>query len=728
MVNGTSKRMTALIVSAALAIGSLGLSWTAPRASAAPEEANVALGKPVASSEAGEPVWPQFGPENAVNGIADAHDGWSADSAVWADKPVVQPWLQIDLQDEYEIRKVEVVARPGLDDSGNPWYDGERKNFEIRASNDPDFASYEVLGSVSAVPFADPVWSVAPEASDRAYRYIRYQKTAVEYAFLTEMRVFGVPKDDPSSEPEPEPEPTASVTASVYADMNRANGHVRLYGSLTSGPGNAVTVKVLDPAGLLDYIDQGVTGPGGNYQFEYPLDETVGGTYLAQVGGTGVTAPARTPFTYVKPSVPPDDGNGNGNGSGNGGTAGGSGQEPDGGGRIETGDDGTLIGKPGLDRGTGQAVLNIGADDIEAALRQAIPDGKGIKTVTIRVESLPDAQAYVQRMPAAAIAASSGDVRFRVETAAGTVVVPANMLKPAEIAGADTVDLVIRPVEPAQLGAAMRARIGSRPVVEIYLAVNGSVHPWHNPAAPITVFVPYRPTPDELANAEHLVVLYLDDAGAAVPVTSGRYDAQSGTMIFTTPHLSQYAVAYVNKSFADLARAEWARHAVEVLASKGVISGMSETAFSPGSRVTRADFLMLLVRTLGLAAEAGEDFADVKPGDYYYDAVGIARALGFAEGVGGNRFDPRAPISRQDMMALTARALNKFGELAIPASAEALEPFDDRAAVAGYAEASVAALVREELIVGSDGQLHPRGMTTRAEAAVFLYKIYKLGG
>jgi len=46
--------------------------------------------------------------------------------------------------------------------------------------------------------------------------------------------------------------------------------------------------------------------------------------------------------------------------------------------------------------------------------------------------------------------------------------------------------------------------------------------------------------------------------------------------------------------------------------------------------------------------------------------------------------------------------------------------------IADYAIDSIASLVKEGLIVGSAGKLNPLDNTTRAEAAVFLYRIYNM--
>ncbi|MFP4977218.1 S-layer homology domain-containing protein [Paenibacillus sp. CN-4] len=50
------------------------------------------------------------------------------------------------------------------------------------------------------------------------------------------------------------------------------------------------------------------------------------------------------------------------------------------------------------------------------------------------------------------------------------------------------------------------------------------------------------------------------------------------------------------KSFADVRAGHWARQAVEVLAAKGVIYGLSDTAYAPDTHVSRADYVLILAR------------------------------------------------------------------------------------------------------------------------------------
>jgi hypothetical protein len=217
----------------------------------------------------------------------------------------------------------------------------------------------------------------------------------------------------------------------------------------------------------------------------------------------------------------------------------------------------------------------------------------------------------------------------------------------------------------------------------------------------------------------------LDGSGNAISVPNGRYDAATGTVSFFTTHFSDYAVTYVHKTFSDLGSVEWSRKAIEVMASKGITNGTGDgTTFSPGVNITRADFMVLLIKTLGLNAEFTENFDDVKPDTYYYNAIGVARKLGIAEGCGNNLFKPAESISRQDMMVLAARALEKYQGLETAESVAVLERFSDRKEIAGYAAQSLATLIEAGLTEGSGGRLTPRANATRAEVAAFLYKIY----
>ncbi|HHW00651.1 MAG TPA: hypothetical protein GXX36_14025 [Clostridiaceae bacterium] len=153
---------------------------------AGPEYENVALNKPVSIPEWDTPRQPPYAPENAVDGIGGVWtNGWEPSKG-----DGVKPWLQIDLLDEYVIHRIEIDDRPYDGKEGRPEWEAPRKDFEIRASNDPTFETYVVLGSTEGEPFEIPTW-VHYVTDTNAYRYIRYVRLYEGWTFLSEIRVYG---------------------------------------------------------------------------------------------------------------------------------------------------------------------------------------------------------------------------------------------------------------------------------------------------------------------------------------------------------------------------------------------------------------------------------------------------------------------------------------------------------------------------------------------------------
>ncbi|MDD6309092.1 MAG: S-layer homology domain-containing protein [Clostridia bacterium] len=169
--------------------------------------------------------------------------------------------------------------------------------------------------------------------------------------------------------------------------------------------------------------------------------------------------------------------------------------------------------------------------------------------------------------------------------------------------------------------------------------------------------------------------------------------------------------------FRDLAGHAWAREAIITLDEKGIINDKSAIAFGAGDNITRGDYAMFLVRTLGLTGDTTDNFADVKPVREYARELAIGKATGILQGVGDNHFNPDAQISRQDMMTMTSRALKLSGNGDVSG-------FSDSSLVADYAVSHVSAMIAAGLIKGNaDGTINPLGNTTRAEAAVIMDRL-----
>ena len=172
--------------------------------------------------------------------------------------------------------------------------------------------------------------------------------------------------------------------------------------------------------------------------------------------------------------------------------------------------------------------------------------------------------------------------------------------------------------------------------------------------------------------------------------------------------------------FTDLSNHAWAADAINELAADGIIKGTSGGTFSPANNITRADFALLLVRAFKLESDNTENFADVSASDYFASELAIARNNGIISGIGDNKFAPRNTITRQDMMVIVYRALQKSGvEFDIYDEPQ----YPDYDTVSDYAEKAVSALISAGLVNGKNGRIAPTDYTTRAEVAVLIKRI-----
>ncbi|MHB8065558.1 MAG: S-layer homology domain-containing protein [Ruminiclostridium sp.] len=251
--------------------------------------------------------------------------------------------------------------------------------------------------------------------------------------------------------------------------------------------------------------------------------------------------------------------------------------------------------------------------------------------------------------------------------------------------------------------------------------MDGKDFSWNNPSAPVTITVPYTLTSTEASNAEFLTVWYIDGNSKPVAVPSARYNAATKSITFSTTHFSKYALVYNETTFSDIS-SSFAKKGIEVLAAKGITSGTGKNAFSPKANITRADFLVMLVKALGLNADFDSNFSDIKSTDYFYNAVGIAKKLGITSGSTNGNFNPRANISRQDMMVMAVKALKIVGKLT--ASDADVNKFTDAASISAYAKDSIAALVSSGIVSGNNGEIDPTSSATREQIAIVIYKIY----
>lgn len=171
--------------------------------------------------------------------------------------------------------------------------------------------------------------------------------------------------------------------------------------------------------------------------------------------------------------------------------------------------------------------------------------------------------------------------------------------------------------------------------------------------------------------------------------------------------------------FNDIANYQWAKEAIEVLSVKGIISGKGDGEFAPATNVTRAEFVKMIVTALNLSATYNDEFSDVNVDDWYAPYVAAAKKAGIVVG-DGERFNPNANITREDMAVVLFRAFN------MEKSSNERDVFYDSESISDYAKSAVFALYEKGITSGmGNGYFAPTNFATRAESAQMIYNTIK---
>ena len=98
----------------------------------------------------------------------------------------------------------------------------------------------------------------------------------------------------------------------------------------------------------------------------------------------------------------------------------------------------------------------------------------------------------------------------------------------------------------------------------------------------------------------------------------------------------------------------WGEEYIQTLVDKSVINGYEDGTFKPDNSITRAEFCTIITKALvndGLISYVTPSgiFNDVATGDWFAPYVETAAINNFVLGIGDNKFDPEALITRQEM-------------------------------------------------------------------------------
>ncbi len=208
-----------------------------------------------------------------------------------------------------------------------------------------------------------------------------------------------------------------------------------------------------------------------------------------------------------------------------------------------------------------------------------------------------------------------------------------------------------------------------------------------------------------------------------VPVVeNGNWDGTEVSYCQVCGELADTRKADLNEivgAFTDVAEGAWYIGGIAYCTYKGYMTGTTATTAAPDATLTRAQFVTLLAKLDGADldqyAEVENDFVDVNKGQWFYNAVTWAATEGYANGVGGGKFDPDANVTRAQLAKFFYVYSEKNGGDMTPTND--LSDFSDGTTVPGWAVDYIKWAVGSGLIAGMSGAVNGDGFATRAQAA-----------
>lgn len=155
------------------------------------------------------------------------------------------------------------------------------------------------------------------------------------------------------------------------------------------------------------------------------------------------------------------------------------------------------------------------------------------------------------------------------------------------------------------------------------------------------------------------------------------------------------------------------------LAKAGIISGTSDTQFSPDKPITRAEISALLLRMTAKDDENGNgDFSDVTSDKWYYNIAGASKKYGIISGFEDNTFRGDETITKVQMISLVSRALQNEKNIELSGNVNSSSNIPD------WAKEDIAIAEKANIISDDTDLFNLEGHMTRGEAAVILYRLY----
>jgi len=184
-------------------------------------------------------------------------------------------------------------------------------------------------------------------------------------------------------------------------------------------------------------------------------------------------------------------------------------------------------------------------------------------------------------------------------------------------------------------------------------------------------------------------------------------------------------------AFSDVKESDWYYEDVKYVQENKLMTGTSETEFSPSGETTRGMIVTILWRVEGEPVVEGKDFEDVSADAWYSKAVAWASNNQIVSGYSETAFGPNDTATREQLATIMYRYAS-YKKCGLSKKAE-LDKYEDKEQISEYAVESIEWANANGIISGtSETTISPKDNVQRCQVAAILkrfcenYKIFNL--
>ncbi len=168
-------------------------------------------------------------------------------------------------------------------------------------------------------------------------------------------------------------------------------------------------------------------------------------------------------------------------------------------------------------------------------------------------------------------------------------------------------------------------------------------------------------------------------------------------------------------TFTDVADGVWYADPIQKAYSSGIVKGVTDTTFAPNGTTTRGQTVTMLYRAMG--SPGGSNVFSDTTGEVA-SAAGWASGAGVTNGVSATAFSPNSSVTREQLVTMLYRLAGSP-----TADTSVLASYTDGGSVQSYAQRAVAWAISNGLLAGyGDGTIRPAATANRAEVCTLIVR------